>query len=522
MILDDLHAADPLSLQAFKVLGLELSRAGSMVIGVYRDSEVRRFQEFSDLLLDPLIRNSRQILLGAFDDVETREFAASRGVTSVHEARLAAPILFREGIRGFWKSHCGSIRWTRVRSVRRITRGCDSRRDCGTSRKSVGAIREVLSIASVAGVEFRLSSLFHVLEGIPQTCSIRSTRLNSAVCSNAPRFRVPTGFDRRWFRKSCPLSSAELVAPACTRASARFWRRFILTMRHLSNPWHGTSMRRHCSDALTRLRTIAVARRLQAHRELRSDDSSRFYHMAMVALELTGSNAGAIRDLQQRLEDLESTRDRLLPLNQFSLTNGGVRKAPATGANARLETVDNPSSLVTSQAVEDAQPESSELQAGGVVGRSKKTESEIGGTVSPDLAVHPLPQSRENTFLREGDFWTLIFEGRVLRLKHSNGLLFTAHLLRHPHRDFHVSQLVALLPTAEATERPTYVSHAERQRLGMHAVTKWVPTRFSIRAAKNEYRRRIEELNDGLGQARELHDADRRRGIGKRAPIHRP
>jgi hypothetical protein len=90
LILDDLHAADPLSLQAFKVFARELSRTGSMVIGVYRDSEVRRFQEFGDLLLDPLIRNSKQILLEAFDDDETREFAASRGATSLQEARLAS------------------------------------------------------------------------------------------------------------------------------------------------------------------------------------------------------------------------------------------------------------------------------------------------------------------------------------------------------------------------------------------------------------------------------------------------
>lgn len=47
LVLDDLHAADPLSLQAFTVLACELSRVGTLVIGVYRESAIKRFQELA-------------------------------------------------------------------------------------------------------------------------------------------------------------------------------------------------------------------------------------------------------------------------------------------------------------------------------------------------------------------------------------------------------------------------------------------------------------------------------------------
>ena len=78
LVLDDLHAADALSLQAFRILAREFSRIGTLIICVYRDSESQRFQEFADLLADPLIRDSKRISLAAFDYEETREFAQSK------------------------------------------------------------------------------------------------------------------------------------------------------------------------------------------------------------------------------------------------------------------------------------------------------------------------------------------------------------------------------------------------------------------------------------------------------------
>jgi tetratricopeptide (TPR) repeat protein len=47
-----------------------------------------------------------------------------------------------------------------------------------------------------------------------------------------------------------------------------------------------------------------------------------------------------------------------------------------------------------------------------------------------------------NTFRREGDLWTVVFEGRTIRLRHMIGLVHLAALLRQPGRAVHVADLV--------------------------------------------------------------------------------
>jgi len=74
-------------------------------------------------------------------------------------------------------------------------------------------------------------------------------------------------------------------------------------------------------------------------------------------------------------------------------------------------------------------------------------------------------------FCHEGDFWTIAYGGRLMRLKDAKGLRYLAHLLRHPGRRFHVSELVAVVggrrgqPNGQgATERaPKAVTNRVRQ-----------------------------------------------------------
>jgi hypothetical protein len=51
-------------------------------------------------------------------------------------------------------------------------------------------------------------------------------------------------------------------------------------------------------------------------------------------------------------------------------------------------------------------------------------------------------QILDRTFRREGEYWTISYEGRVIRLKHSKGLLYIAQLLANPGREYHVIDLV--------------------------------------------------------------------------------
>jgi len=92
-----------------------------------------------------------------------------------------------------------------------------------------------------------------------------------------------------------------------------------------------------------------------------------------------------------------------------------------------------------------------------------------------------------NVFMREGDFWTLGYAGRVIRLKDSKGLRDIAQLLAAPGRETHVLDL------AGAPESP---------RNG-HAGEVLDPI------ARQQYRARLAELEEEITDAEALHDAGR-------------
>ena len=59
-------------------------------------------------------------------------------------------------------------------------------------------------------------------------------------------------------------------------------------------------------------------------------------------------------------------------------------------------------------------------------------------------------------FYREGEFWTIAYEGRVVRLKHTKGMHYLAQLLRHPGRRLYysVSQLRLRFSTCSTSSVP--------------------------------------------------------------------
>ena len=53
--------------------------------------------------------------------------------------------------------------------------------------------------------------------------------------------------------------------------------------------------------------------------------------------------------------------------------------------------------------------------------------------------------SQDEILRREGDYWTVSYEGAAFRLRDTKGLQYLAHLLRHPREEFHVADLVAAI-----------------------------------------------------------------------------
>ncbi len=62
----------------------------------------------------------------------------------------------------------------------------------------------------------------------------------------------------------------------------------------------------------------------------------------------------------------------------------------------------------------------------------------------PEGYMAGLPSEADGTvFRREGEYWTVCYEGLVVRLKDAKGLRHLARLLAHPAREFHATDLEA-------------------------------------------------------------------------------
>ena len=89
-------------------------------------------------------------------------------------------------------------------------------------------------------------------------------------------------------------------------------------------------------------------------------------------------------------------------------------------------------------------------------------------TVEPVSSLHGVT-GELSLFRREGDYWTVCYEGQTCRLKHTSGLAYIAQLLREPGRELHALALVSGSPAdassslnwksvCPSTESPSNVS----------------------------------------------------------------
>jgi pimeloyl-ACP methyl ester carboxylesterase len=115
-----------------------------------------------------------------------------------------------------------------------------------------------------------------------------------------------------------------------------------------------------------------------------------------------------------------------------------------------------------------------------------------------DVPAQPAPGEPAMQFRREGDYWTIAFDGKVIRMRDAKGLGYLARLLRHPHREFHVLDLLTGDAPRGATARP------ERLAVG-------TPDAGAVldEPAKRAYRGRIAELEAEIEQARRWNDPER-------------
>ena len=116
-------------------------------------------------------------------------------------------------------------------------------------------------------------------------------------------------------------------------------------------------------------------------------------------------------------------------------------------------------------------------------------ELQAARTILDRIEVAVGVTTETNVFRREGDYWSVAFEGRTVHVRDLKGMRYLAQLLAHPGREVHVLDLVA----AET---------GQKTALGDAGL-------LLDERAKSAYRRRLTEIDDDIEQARVLEDAER-------------
>ena len=133
---------------------------------------------------------------------------------------------------------------------------------------------------------------------------------------------------------------------------------------------------------------------------------------------------------------------------------------------------------------------------------------EAAPTVAPPAhvehydALDEQPVASFNVFRREGDYWSVIFEGHTVRVRDLKGMRYLARLLADPGREFHVLDLVAAETGSGAQVDSSQAAGLPRSALGDAG-------EILDARAKDAYRRRLAEIEDDIEQARAIGDAER-------------
>lgn len=137
---------------------------------------------------------------------------------------------------------------------------------------------------------------------------------------------------------------------------------------------------------------------------------------------------------------------------------------------------------------------------------SSTTTFSLADTFSPSAVS---PTSSEQVFRREGEYWTVTFQGATCRIKHTSGVQFLAQLLQHPNQEFHAVALAGggvdpLTVTATGRSFVEGTSDLTEAVAGFSDAGEVLDPQ-----ARAAYKQRIEDLRAELEEARAFNDPGR-------------
>jgi tetratricopeptide (TPR) repeat protein len=141
-------------------------------------------------------------------------------------------------------------------------------------------------------------------------------------------------------------------------------------------------------------------------------------------------------------------------------------------------------------------------RAAAAIGERPGDENCVPTLLTRPTGASPPQRATDDVFRREGDYWLVVFEGHLIRLRDMRGVRYLARLLASPGRDFHVVDLAGLEQGGFAD-----VNHGTAS--GMQVGHPGDAGEMLDARAKEAYRRRLTEIDADLEEARALGDAAR-------------
>src|SRR5438552_5956461 len=194
-------------------------------------------------------------------------------------------------------------------------------------------------------------------------------------------------------------------------------------------------------------------------------------------LGLLASTLGRVADAIRHYEDAATVHERMGArpfLAWTQLAHARLLLTRDAGAGRREATALLTSALATGR----------ELGMGGLVAKMHRLGLDPAATVDAQE-----PADGEAVFRNEGDFWTLTYAGKAVRLRHGKGLGDIAILLANPGKEVHVADLIAA--SASASPDPRSAPAAALVAQGLRASRGVSGDAALDRRARADYRERL-------------------------------
>jgi hypothetical protein len=138
---------------------------------------------------------------------------------------------------------------------------------------------------------------------------------------------------------------------------------------------------------------------------------------------------------------------------------------------------------------------------------TSSTPDAARGLSQPHQTKTSFGLEHKGVFRKEGDFWSIGFDGAAVRLKDIRGLRYIAHLLHHPDTEFHALDLYGEIVSRREDETTQTDDGSTRcreslKRAEMHIAGSDHAGEMLDNEAKQAYRRRLVELREELAEAK--------------------